>query len=337
MKKTNVASLQELRYQDIQNLNDYLEDAFKLFGSDLLSINDGIIKGLNVTQSGASGLVVASGAIFKSGVWGELEGAGSGFVVTLPGAGTRTDVVVASYQEVQDTPGSGYVLLDTTTRIEQVVNANRRKFGSVKLEYLTNTAVAPAGKLLVAKVTCSSGSITAVDNSVKTWASVRNLMGQSVDSLAELAALSAADGLYMAVRDTGVWRKYNTYTDIIDGFIAISASGGGAWVMQSVYPNAVFQLMAPITDALQAQNIESSIIWDAPSVAANSSQTTTLTVTGASLGDPVRVTPLGNLDARLTIRGYVSAVNTVIIQIGNASAGAIDPANLTYKVVVEKW
>lgn len=73
---------------------------------------------------------------------------------------------------------------------------------------------------------------------------------------------------------------------------------------------------------------------DFASVASLNTQTTTLTVTGAVVGDSVIVTPSTALEAGLIIYGYVSAADTVTIVASNASAGAIDPVSRTYYVSV---
>lgn len=66
-----------------------------------------------------------------------------------------------------------------------------------------------------------------------------------------------------------------------------------------------------------------SATYDAPSIAASGTTTTTVTVTGAALGDQARVTFGVDLGG-LVMTAYVSAVDTVTVVLFNPTAGAID-------------
>ena len=77
-----------------------------------------------------------------------------------------------------------------------------------------------------------------------------------------------------------------------------------------------------------------SATLDFPSVAANSSQSLTITVTGAVSGDAVIASPPASLDSNLGFVAFVSAADTVTVRVHNNSGGAIDPASATWKVVV---
>lgn len=82
--------------------------------------------------------------------------------------------------------------------------------------------------------------------------------------------------------------------------------------------------------------LEANKVFDFPNTGAVAVSTTTVTVTGAVLGDQVMVTPSTQLEAGINIYGYVSATNTVTIVANNSTAGAIDPASRTYYVLVIK-
>lgn len=77
-------------------------------------------------------------------------------------------------------------------------------------------------------------------------------------------------------------------------------------------------------------------VHDFASIATLTNSTTTVTVTGAQVGDSVIVNPSSTLEAGLILYGYVSAVDTVTIVASNPTAGAIDPASRTYYVSVIK-
>ncbi|WP_292601272.1 hypothetical protein [Mesorhizobium sp.] len=80
--------------------------------------------------------------------------------------------------------------------------------------------------------------------------------------------------------------------------------------------------------------LSGSVTYDAPSIAAGAEVTTTVTVTGASLGDAVLGMSDGVDQAGLTISGYVSAANTVTAVVRNGSAAPVDLATATLRAVV---
>ena len=79
-----------------------------------------------------------------------------------------------------------------------------------------------------------------------------------------------------------------------------------------------------------------SATYDAPNILAAGTTTTTVTATGAALGDFVDRISLGVSAVGLVITGYVSAVNTVTVVLYNPTAGAIDLASTTLSVEVRK-
>lgn len=79
-----------------------------------------------------------------------------------------------------------------------------------------------------------------------------------------------------------------------------------------------------------------SATYDAPSIVAGASATTTVTVTGAALGDMVTGIALGSDAAGLDLSGYVSAANTVTVILRNSTASAVDLASTTLSVRVAR-
>lgn len=82
--------------------------------------------------------------------------------------------------------------------------------------------------------------------------------------------------------------------------------------------------------------VQASASLDFPSIAANGGrQTGTITVRGASVGDPVAVGAQTGLAAGLVWNGFVSATDTVSVQVTNTSGSPIDPASGTWNVAVK--
>jgi len=78
-----------------------------------------------------------------------------------------------------------------------------------------------------------------------------------------------------------------------------------------------------------------SVTWDPPSIAAAAQTTTTVTVTGAALGDPCFVGFSLDLQA-MQLTGYVSSAGVVTVVPQNGTAGAIDLASGTLRATVLK-
>lgn len=76
-----------------------------------------------------------------------------------------------------------------------------------------------------------------------------------------------------------------------------------------------------------------SATFDFGLIAAASEASTTVTVTGARANDVVAVTPSVNT-AGVIYAGVVTANNTVTIYAKNFTAGGINPASTTFRVIV---
>lgn len=79
-----------------------------------------------------------------------------------------------------------------------------------------------------------------------------------------------------------------------------------------------------------------SATYDAPSIAAAGSSSTTVTVTGAVVGDLVEGVSFGVSTAGLVVTAQVTAANTVTVWLYNPTAAAINLASTTLRVRVKK-
>ncbi len=78
-----------------------------------------------------------------------------------------------------------------------------------------------------------------------------------------------------------------------------------------------------------------SVTYDPPSLSAGSGATTSVTVTGAAMGDAVAVSFSNDLRG-ITVTGWVSSANTVSVRFQNGTAGTIDLAGGTLRASVRK-
>lgn len=72
-----------------------------------------------------------------------------------------------------------------------------------------------------------------------------------------------------------------------------------------------------------------SITWS--SIAANSTQEQTVTVTGAAAGNNVYVTPASSPGAGLMWTAYVSSANTVTVRMLNSTASPVTPTTVSWR------
>lgn len=79
-----------------------------------------------------------------------------------------------------------------------------------------------------------------------------------------------------------------------------------------------------------------SATYDPPNLADGAGTTTTVTVTGVTLGDYVEGVSFSNDLQGITVTGWVSATNTVSVRFQNESGGALDLASGTLKAKVTK-
>ena len=79
-----------------------------------------------------------------------------------------------------------------------------------------------------------------------------------------------------------------------------------------------------------------SATLDAGSLADGAGESDTVTVPGVALGDMVLGVSFGVSAAGVTVTGYVSAADTVTLRLQNESAGTVDLASTTIKLVVAR-
>ena len=88
-------------------------------------------------------------------------------------------------------------------------------------------------------------------------------------------------------------------------------------------------------DAFGEIILNASQDWDPPSIAAGGITSTSLTVTGAALGDFVSLSLATNLSG-LVLSGYVSAANTVFVHLANPTGSTVNVGSSTLRIRIHK-
>lgn len=190
--------------------------------------------------------------------------------------------------------------------------------------------------------------------------------------LGSLAAGEAA-GQLMVVPGYGVYAWDVANTAIADGEICVAPPDGpGRWwlvapawdfvwaklaahlddvqaQLDGVNPDTVAAALAAFTllqgsvtalsgavAALPPRPLTASASLNFPSIATGASQTLSIAVAGAAVGDHVLITPPSTLPNGVVPVAYVSVAGQVAVRLNNVTTAAIDPAAMTYLVTVFK-
>jgi hypothetical protein len=112
----------------------------------------------------------------------------------------------------------------------------------------------------------------------------------------------------------------------------LSLSDGQEWFNST---SGQFRARAASKTFNFAITLDGSATWDISSLGTLANGSTTLTVTGAAVGDEVVVSP-SMPSAGVIVAGDVTSANTVTLRAHNTSSGTIDPASTTFRVKVIK-
>ena len=110
---------------------------------------------------------------------------------------------------------------------------------------------------------------------------------------------------------------------------------GDLWVEREIWAEGGIRLGS--TSRL-LKLLTATATWDPANLAsAGDATSTTVTVAGAAVGDPVRVGLTTLLDVNALLAAHVQAANTVRVVLMNKTGGALNVAEGTVRVVVERW
>jgi parallel beta-helix repeat protein len=164
--------------------------------------------------------------------------------------------------------------------------------------------------------------------------------------------ISGNDLSTMAVCEEGIMLQAQSSNTIGDGMISGNRikgftsgirelSTGGTISESSVYSNRLSNNATPLAlvnsraEGNNTQLLYGSLTWDPSSLAAGAGVTTTLTVSGASIGDVVDVMPPYNVQD-CVVYGWAFQANGVAIRVQNGTAGTIDLPSGIWKVRIRK-
>lgn len=176
--------------------------------------------------------------------------------------------------------------------------------------------------------------------------------GDPAGSVRQIHRLLAGSGdAYSLWTKNGATSYSAGYDQSVDSFVISRAIGLGASNVLSINASnnatfaggvagttATFSGAATIGGGTPIQKpISVTAVLDFPSISAQSSDTLTVSVTGAAVGDTVVVSPPAVNAFATAVTGWVSAADTVTVRYHNYSSAAVDPASGTYRVTVIKF
>ena len=99
--------------------------------------------------------------------------------------------------------------------------------------------------------------------------------------------------------------------------------------------NLLGQISCPMNQHYVGETLHGKATWNPPSIASGASTPFTITVAGAEAGDCVFASCDTDL-LGLSLTGYVSSANQVVIVLTNNTGAAVDFASSTFRVITTK-
>jgi hypothetical protein len=258
-----------------------------------------VVQGLSPTNGGSLTLNISSGKAIIEGFYVNNDATVG---ITLPDGAQREIYLKLDYIITQ-VSGASFVASDTTDGV--LANA-----------------------ILIANVTTAGGVITTIDDERRFTPSViagtyagNDASNRDIDIAANplLVMVSAEDYSIVAMSAVSAPRERS--------FNSPDNKGGWYFTDQSG------QALQHATDG-----IVNTKTWDPPQLADGVGTSTTITVTGAVVGDLVlaSLTTLPGT-AGLALQGVVTSSNTVTVWIHNATGSTVDVSSGTLNVMVKDW
>lgn len=263
------------------------------------------------------------------------------------GARTEASTINIGASSIRYTPNGNVFKGNVYRRLDRGVNESASGQNEYSNEYMSSDVVDPVrstgfnpdshaiytvqgsedtGTLGASPFTTTSSSTTV---SVAHTAHGRVANSQVRFSGATAVGGITVDGVYTVVSVTNA----NAYT-ITHGVAASSSTSGGGSSVAYAYRNASASYERIGGDIWRTDSLLGSKTYDPASLADGAGATTTVTVTGAVLGDFVdRVSFSLDLQG-ITVTAWVSATDTVSVRFQNETGGVLDLASGTLRVQV---
>lgn len=178
MRKRNIFAKREILASDINNVSDYLQNDMTTIIKDIMAVSSGVINGLAITTS-VLDYTVSAGKYSDGTTYYELLNDFTGSVST---AGTYK--VYIQLSTINDTPTSGYLLLDTLTRLESFDVVNSRTIDIITVGATTGTM--PLGAIQIGTLVSDGSSITSTTDT-RTFVTFGNLVAYSLQNFSQTA------------------------------------------------------------------------------------------------------------------------------------------------------
>lgn len=214
MRKRNIFAKREILASDINNVSDYLQNDMTTVIKDIMAVSSGVINGLAITTS-VLNYTISAGKYSDGTTYYELLNNFTGSVST---AGTYK--VYIQLSTIDDTPTSGYLLLDTLTRLESFDVVNSRTIDIITVGATTGTM--PLGAIQIGTLVSDGSSITSTTDT-RTFVTFGNLVAYSLQNFSQTAKNIA----YRTNKITGYIYDETDSSHNIFGNVTISNSHAG--------------------------------------------------------------------------------------------------------------
>lgn len=188
-----VTAHREILSDDVNDISSYLIYDLEVAVKEVIGASSGVVNGLEVISYSGLDVTIPSGRVLDSN--GRFYESLSNQIITLP----STDAIYKIYAyktSVEDTPTSGYILMDTETRIESYGIVNKRRYDALLFSYTTSTV--PSSGYAICDATVSSSTISGIDDT-RVFVTVDNIMAYSLQDYSN----SGKNKAYRANKMTG--------------------------------------------------------------------------------------------------------------------------------------